>query len=78
MKSKSHFFHDLDLSSILEPADPNDKNYSATKVNFCEGAARHSKPAAGVGLPVELVQLPDLAWMVPAGSKAHHAAIDYV
>lgn len=32
MKSKSHFFHDLDLTSILEPADPNDKNYSATKV----------------------------------------------
>jgi hypothetical protein len=32
MKSKSHFFHDLNLTSILEPADPNDKNYSATKV----------------------------------------------
>jgi hypothetical protein len=34
MKSKSHFFHDLDLSSIIEPADPNDKNYSATKVGW--------------------------------------------
>jgi hypothetical protein len=32
MKSKSHFFHDLDLTNILEPADPSDKNYSATKV----------------------------------------------
>ena len=37
MKSKSHFFHDLDLTSILEPADPNDQNYSATKVGGCQG-----------------------------------------
>lgn len=40
MKSKSHFFHDLDLTSILEPADPNDQNYSATKVR---PAARHTR-----------------------------------
>jgi hypothetical protein len=37
MKSKSHFFNDLDLCSILDPADPSDKNYSATKVRL--GAA---------------------------------------
>jgi hypothetical protein len=32
MKSKTHFFKDLNLSTILEPADPSDKNYCATKV----------------------------------------------
>lgn len=32
MKSKSHFLQDLNLNSILEPADPSDKNYCATKV----------------------------------------------
>eukprot|EP00775_Hariotina_reticulata_P003154 gene3154-3431_t len=32
MKSKTHFFQDLNLSTILEPADPSDKNYCATKV----------------------------------------------
>lgn len=32
MKSKSHFLQDLDLNSILEPADPSDKNYCATKI----------------------------------------------
>jgi hypothetical protein len=37
MKSKSHFFNDLDLCSILDPADPSDKNYSATKVRCWQG-----------------------------------------
>jgi hypothetical protein len=32
MKSKTHFLTDLNLNSILEPADPQDKNYCATKV----------------------------------------------
>lgn len=32
MKSKTHFLQDLNLNSILEPADPQDKNYCATKV----------------------------------------------
>jgi len=59
MKSKTHFFNDLDLSSILEPADPSDKNYSATKVKITHGAAGHLKPLPAacvcVGHPVELV-----------------------
>lgn len=42
MKSKTHFFNDLDLSSILEPADPSDKNYSATKVVGTIGPACQS------------------------------------
>lgn len=32
MKSKSHFLTDLNLTSILDPADPQDKNYCATKI----------------------------------------------
>eukprot|EP00879_Flechtneria_rotunda_P021199 GHRR01022332.1.p1 GENE.GHRR01022332.1~~GHRR01022332.1.p1 ORF type:complete len:557 (+),score=186.89 GHRR01022332.1:438-2108(+) len=32
MKSKTHFLQDLNLNSILEPADPTDKNYCATKI----------------------------------------------
>lgn len=42
MKSKSHFFNDLDLCSILDPADPSDKNYSATKVVGTIGPACQS------------------------------------
>jgi hypothetical protein len=32
MRSKTHVFPDLNLSTILEPADPADKDYSQTKV----------------------------------------------
>lgn len=32
MKTKAHFFPDLNLATILEPADPMDKYTASTKV----------------------------------------------
>jgi len=32
MKTKAHFFPELNLATILEPADPNDKLSACTKV----------------------------------------------
>lgn len=39
MKTKAHFFPDLNMASILDPADPLDKNYSATKCLATMGPA---------------------------------------
>ncbi len=42
MKTKAHFFPDLKLSVVLEPADPSDKDYSATKVLATVGPSSQS------------------------------------
>lgn len=42
MRAKTHTFPDLNLSTILEPADPADKDYSATKVVATVGPACQS------------------------------------
>jgi hypothetical protein len=39
MKTKAHFFPDLNMATVLDPADPLDKNYSATKVLATIGPA---------------------------------------
>lgn len=42
MKTKAHWFPDLNLSTILEPADPNDKHTSCTKIVGTIGPACQS------------------------------------
>jgi hypothetical protein len=43
MKTKAHFFPDLNLGTILEPADPNEKQTACTKVRL---GALHPPPDA--------------------------------
>lgn len=80
MKSKSHFLHDLDLTSILEPADPNDKNYSATKVGSTGAQQQHQQggrtqqQGGRTQQCIACSQKPELCQALPARTATPHAS----